>query len=216
MPSVVRKRLFADPSELKISKLELSKAVQVIRDGGVVAFPTETYYGLGVDPFNPQALNKLFAIKKRPSVKPILTLITGQDQISLLTPEIPSLFLPLFSLWPAPLTLVFKALPSLPSILTGNTGTVAIRISSHPLATALVRACRQPLTATSANISGKAPALTVDDVQMYFGDSVDFVIDGGKTKGGKPSTVVGIDNEELTVLREGVISLSEIMHALPH
>ena len=199
---------------MKISNLELLKAVEIIRQGGVVAFPTETYYGLGVDPFNPQALKKLFEIKKRPSVKPILTLITGQDQLSLLTSEIPSLFLPLFPLWPAPLTLVFKALPSLPSILTGGTGTVAVRISPHPLATALVRACRQPLTATSANISGKPPALTADDVRMYFGDTVDFVIDGGKTPGGKPSTVVEIDNDVLTVVREGVISLSEIERAV--
>jgi L-threonylcarbamoyladenylate synthase len=199
---------------LIIDTLEIKKAVQIIRQGGVVAFPTETYYGLGVDPFNPQALTKLFAIKKRSSAKPVLTLITSQEQLSLLTLEIPSLFLPLFSLWPAPLTLVFKALPSLPSRLTGGTGTVAVRISPHPLAMALVRAYRQPLTATSANISGKPPAVTADEVRMYFGDTVDFVIEGGKTPGGKPSTVVGIDNDALTVIREGVISLSEIERAV--
>ncbi|NOR10383.1 MAG: threonylcarbamoyl-AMP synthase [Desulfovibrionaceae bacterium] len=197
-----------------IDTLEIKKAVQIIRQGGVVAFPTETYYGLGVDPFNPQALTKLFAIKKRSSAKPVLTLITSQEQLSLLTLEIPSLFLPLFSLWPAPLTLVFKALPSLPSRLTGGTGTVAVRISPHPLAMALVRAYRQPLTATSANISGKPPAVTADEVRMYFGDTVDLVIDGGRTQGGKPSTVVGIDNDALTVIREGVISLSEIERAV--
>lgn len=197
-----------------IDTLEIKKAVQIIRQGGVVAFPTETYYGLGVDPFNPQALTKLFAIKKRSSAKPVLTLITSQEQLSLLTLEIPSLFLPLFSLWPAPLTLVFKALPSLPSRLTGGTGTVAVRISPHPLAMALVRAYRQPLTATSANISGKPPAVTADEVRMYFGDTVDLVIDGGRTPGGKPSTVVGIDNDALTVIREGVISLSEIERAV--
>jgi L-threonylcarbamoyladenylate synthase len=199
---------------LIIDTLEIKKAVQIIRQGGVVAFPTETYYGLGVDPFNPQALTKLFAIKKRSSAKPVLTLITSQEQLSLLTLEIPSLFLPLFSLWPAPLTLVFKALPSLPSRLTGGTGTVAVRISPHPLAMALVRAYRQPLTATSANISGKPPAVTADEVRMYFGDTVDLVIDGGRTQGGKPSTVVGIDNDALTVIREGVISLSEIERAV--
>ena len=197
-----------------IDTLEIKKAVQIIRQGGVVAFPTETYYGLGVDPFNPQALTKLFAIKKRSSAKPVLTLITSQEQLSLLTLEIPSLFLPLFSLWPAPLTLVFKALPSLPSRLTGGTGTVAVRISPHPLAMALVRAYRQPLTATSANISGKPPAVTADEVRMYFGDTVDLVIDGGRTQGGKPSTVVGIDNDALTVIREGVISLSDIERAV--
>ena len=197
-----------------IDTLEIKKAVQIIRQGGVVAFPTETYYGLGVDPFNPQALTKLFAIKKRSSAKPVLTLITSQEQLSLLTLEIPSLFLPLFSLWPAPLTLVFKALPSLPSRLTGGTGTVAVRISPHPLAMALVRAYRQPLTATSANISGKPPAVTADEVRMYFGDTVDLVIDGGRTQGGKPSTVVGIDNDALTVIREGVVSLSEIERAV--
>lgn len=201
---------------MRIDTLEIKKAAEIICGGGVVAFPTETYYGLGVDPFNPQALTKLFAIKKRSSAKPVLTLITGLDQLSLLTPEIPSLFLPLLPLWPAPLTLVFNALPSLPSILTGGTGTVAVRISPHPLATALVKACGQPLTATSANISGKPPALNAEDVRRYFGDSVDFVLDGGKTPGGKPSTVVGIDNDALTVIREGVISLSEIERTASH
>jgi len=197
-----------------IEKIELSKAVQVISQGGVVAFPTETYYGLGVDPFNPQALTKLFAIKNRSRCKPVLTLITGQEQLSLLTSEMPPLFQPLFPLWPAPLTLVFKALPSLPASLTGGTGTVAIRVSPHPLAMALVKACQQPITATSANISGKSPAVTADEVRMYFGDTVDLVIDGGRTSGGKPSTVVGIDNDELTILREGVISLLEIQAAV--
>jgi L-threonylcarbamoyladenylate synthase len=195
---------------LIIESLELDNAVQVISQGGVVAFPTETYYGLGVDPFNPQALAKLFAIKKRPSVKPVLTLIAGQEQLTLLTSEIPSLFQSLFPLWPAPLTLVFKALPALPATLTGGTGTVAVRVSPHPVAMALVRACHHPLTATSANISGEPPAVTADEVRLYFGDTVDLVIDGGRTPGGKPSTVVGIDNDVITILREGVISLSKI------
>ena len=199
---------------MKIDAFILSEAVQVVRRGGVVAFPTETYYGLGADPFNPQALKKIFEIKKRPSTKPILTLISDQNQLPLLTPEIPPLFLPLLLLWPAPLTLVFKALPSLSTILTGATGTVAVRISLHPTAAAFVKACRQPLTATSANISGKPPAITADEVHRYLGDTVDFVIDGGKAPGGMPSTVVGVNNNSLTVLREGVMSLTEIESAI--
>lgn len=197
-----------------IDILEIQEAAKIIHGGGVVAFPTETYYGLGVDPFNPEALAKLFTIKQRPIEKPVLTLISNSEQLSLLTSKIPPLFLPLCDLWPAPLTLVFEALPSLPSLLTGDTGTVAVRISPNSLATALVDACRHPVTATSANISGKPPALCPDDVRLYFGDAVDYVIEGGEAMGGMPSTVIGIRNDELTVIRDGVISLQEIMNAV--
>lgn len=197
-----------------IDYLEIQEAVKVIQSGGVVAFPTETYYGLGVDPFNPKALAKLFEIKQRPTDKPILTLISHPEQLSLLAAKIPLIFRPLCALWPAPLTLVFDALPSLPLLLTGDTGTVAVRMSPHPLAAALVNACRHPVTATSANISGKPPAICPADVKQYFGDAVDFVVEGGEAMGGMPSTVVGIRNDELAVIRDGVISLQEIRDAV--
>jgi L-threonylcarbamoyladenylate synthase len=197
---------------LKINKVQLLKAVETIRQGGVVAYPTETYYGLGVDPFNPKALSRLFQLKRRPQAKPILTLIYDQKQLSLLTPTVPSLYKPLCDLWPAPLTLIFQSLPSLPSLLTADTGTIAIRISPHPLASALVHACGHPITATSANISGAKAAMNPEEVQAHFGDRIDFVLEGGKTCGGMPSTVVAARNNALVLIREGVIPFEKIKH----
>ena len=195
---------------MKITEQELLKAVNVIRRGGVVAFPTETYYGLGVDPFNPKALARLFQLKKRPKEKPILTLISNQEQLALLTPEIPSQYHSLCALWPAPITLIFRSLPALPDLLTGDTGTIAVRISPHPIASSLVRLLGSPLTATSANISGEKPAVNPEQVRIHFGDQIDFVLEGGETCGGMPSTVVGIRHNRLVLIREGVFPFEKI------
>lgn len=200
----------AEPSS--ISPSELARALAVIRDGGVVAFPTETYYGLAVDPFNRQALSRLFALKRRPPDKPVLTLVENREHLPLLARQVPDLYLPLMdAFWPGPLTLVFEALPTLPVILTGYTGTVGVRISSHPLARQLVAAAGQPLTATSANYSGQPPAVTPDEVVEQIGPDVDFVIDGGIAPGGKGSTIVGLADGHLTELRPGVIPFAAIL-----
>jgi L-threonylcarbamoyladenylate synthase len=189
---------------------EIRQALAVIRQGGVVAIPTETYYGLAVDPFNEKAVARLFALKKRPSAKPLLTLIAGMSHLALLTPEIPAVYLPLMDFWPGPLTLVFPAHLSLSPLVTGQTGTVGARISSHPLAHYFVRALDQPVTATSANISGAPAAVTAAEVRQAFGRHLDFVIDGGRTPGGQGSTLVGLREGRLALIREGVISFAEI------
>ncbi len=185
---------------------ELARAVVVIKQGGVVAFPTETYYGLAVDPFNRQALERLFQIKQRPAAKPILTLIAELGQLPLLAADTPRLFSPLMAkYWPGPLTLVFPAISGLSSILTAGTGTVGVRISSHPVAQAMVQLAAMPITATSANISGRPPALNVLDIKEQFGDKVDLVVDGGSTPGGSGSTVVSCEQNGLMLLRQGVL-----------
>ncbi|MEW6500934.1 MAG: L-threonylcarbamoyladenylate synthase, partial [Thermodesulfobacteriota bacterium] len=151
----------------------------MIRAGGVVAFPTETYYGLAVDPFNREALSRLFALKRRPPDKPVLTLIESEAQLPLLARQVPKLYRPLMdAFWPGPLTLVFDAVPELPVILTGYSGTVGVRISSHPMARQLVAALGQPLTATSANYSGQPAAVTPDEVVAQLGLDVDLVLEG--------------------------------------
>lgn len=190
---------------------EIQEALTVIRNGGIVAFPTETYYGLAVDPFNESAVSRLFALKKRPQAKPLLTLISDVRQLELLTPEIPSLYKPLINLWPCPLTLVFKARSTISELVTGKSGTVAARISSHPLAQKFVTLANTPLTATSANISGRQPSVSASDVEMSFGTSIDYVLDGGRTRGGKGSTLVGIDAGQLVLVRPGVICFDEII-----
>jgi len=176
-----------------------------------VAFPTETYYGLAVDPFNHKALQRLFSIKQRPVIKPILTLISAASQLSCLAADIPPLFSPLMTrYWPGPLTLVFPARPGLSPLLTAGSGTVGARISSHPVAQALARLAAAPITATSANISGLSPALSAADIHEQFGNKLDMVIDAGPAAGGLGSTVVGASQDGLVMLRRGVVSLTEL------
>ena len=195
---------------------ELARAVTVIRNGGVVAFPTETYYGLAVDPFNREALDTLFELKRRDQNKPVLVLIQDPGQLPLLVRDIPPLFQPLISkFWPGPLTLVFNALAGLSPRLTGNTETVGARISSHPTARLLTEKIGGPITATSANISGQAPGVTPAEVREQFGDQLDMVIEGGRTPGGLGSTVVGEDDAGgIRLIRAGVIPYKMVIEAL--
>jgi len=187
----------------------LEKAIAVIREGGVVAFPTETYYGLAVDPGNENSLRRLYRIKQREPEKPILLLMESAHRLRCVAEVVPDLYLPLMEkYWPGPLTLIFPAKRSLSPILTGNTGTVGVRVSSHPLALALVRKMGKPVTATSANLSGQAPACSAREVKIIFADSIDYILDGGETAAGKPSTIVGVRNKNLTVLREGRLDLT--------
>ncbi len=186
----------------------LAMAVGCIRDGAVVAFPTETYYGLAVDPFNREAVVRLFHCKRRPLDKPLLVLIERVEQLPLLVRSVPDPYLPLMrQYWPGPLTLIFPARHDLGPELTGNSGTIAIRISSHPLARELVRLAAIPLTATSANLSGQPAPTTAEEVKGMFPSSLGYILDGGTTPGGLSSTVVGLDGERMVVHRQGPISL---------
>ena len=193
----------------------LTEAVAVIREGGVVAFPTETYYGLAVDPFNEQALANLFQLKRRQADKPILTLVENLRQLSLLTSSVPEIFKPLMAkFWPGALTLIFPALEYMSGVLTGNSGTVGVRISSHPLAARLVSMAGMPLTATSANLSGQAPANSAAQVREQFGVKLDLIIDRGSTPGRGGSTIIGCENNSISLIRDGIIPYTEIVEAL--
>lgn len=201
----------ASMSELSIADQDFARAAEILADGGVVAFPTETYYGLAVDPFNTKALGRLFELKRRAANKPVLVLIDHLDRIALLAHEIPVEFRPLIArFWPGPLTLLFRSLDGLPPLLTGDTGTVGVRISSHPAANRLAMVHGRPISATSANISGATAAVTAAEVREQFGDRIDLILDGGRTPGGPGSTVAGLNNGKLRVFRAGVISLARI------
>ncbi len=186
---------------------QVEKAAAIITSGGVVAFPTETYYGLAVDPFNEAALDKLYRLKKRQRSKPLLTLIANLQDLDILVDSIPEPLQPFIDLWPAPLTLIFPGRKSLPLQLTGGTGTIGARISSHPIATALIQACGFPFTATSANISGSAPCHQPQLIKTQFGDLLDYILDGGSTPGGAGSTLIGLKGSRPVVLRDGAQSL---------
>lgn len=194
-----------------ITAATLRQAAAVVRGGGVVAFPTETYYGLAVDPFQPLALERLFRVKERPADLPILVLVSGPEQLGLLASSVPPLFVPLMrAFWPGPLTLVCPARPELPDRLTGKTGTVGVRQSPQAAANGLIAACGGPVTATSANLSGRPAAVTAAEAVHIFGDTVDLVLDGGPTPGGLGSTLVGLRAGRLCCLRHGVIAFAAV------
>lgn len=194
------------------SMADLRKAVAILNQGGVVAFPTETYYGLAVDPLNPLALNSLFALKQREVSKPILTLVDDRESLATLVQEVPTLYEPIMeAFWPGPLTLIFEARVNLPTLLTAGTSTIGVRRSSHPFARQLLRAFGRPITATSANISGRAAAVDAYEVRSQFGGRLDMIFDGGRTPGIVGSTIIGLDGERLVLIREGGIPFSDIL-----
>lgn len=192
----------------------LQKAATVIRQGGVVALPTETCYGLAVDPFNEDALARLFKIKQRPLQKPILTMIGGMEQLKTLASCVPQEYRPLMQeYWPGPLTLLFPARDNLSPLLTANTATIGIRISSFPPARRLPQLLESPVTATSANISGDPGAKTAEDVRRKLGHLIDWVVDCGTTSGRLPSTVVGLSGNRLKLFRTGAIPFAHISNS---
>lgn len=200
-----------------VDNKSLVHAANLLRSGGVVAFPTETYYGLAVDPFNPAALERLFRVKHRPSRLPILVLVGKRSQLPLLTSEVPSLYhLLMDTFWPGPLTLIFPALPTLPHQLTGQTATVGIRHSPHQVANDLIYALNGPITATSANISGYPAATSSEDVARMFGDDLDLILDGGLTPGGKGSTLVGMERNQLVCIRDGQVEYTTVERCVNH
>jgi len=192
----------------------IAHAVDLLRAGGVVAFPTETYYGLAVDPFNRQALEWLFVIKRRPRRLPILVLVSGRNQLPLLTDDLPAMYHHLIErFWPGPLTLVCPALPTLPSLLTGDMHTIGVRQSPNETAAALIAAFGGPVTATSANLTGFPAAVSAHEVARIFADDVDLIVDGGDTPGGAGSTLVGLDQGRLCCIREGRVAFAEVQEA---
>jgi L-threonylcarbamoyladenylate synthase len=186
----------------------VEQAVKVLHHSGVVAFPTETYYGLAVDPTDALALARLFALKQRPESKPLLLLIDQLDQLMEVVREIPKEYRRLIEMyWPGPLTLIFPARPEVNVLVTGGTGTVGVRISPHPIARELVRRVGRPVTATSANISSRSPAASAEEVIAQFGEKLDWIIDGGPATGGLCSTVCTLEGGKLVVLRRGQVVL---------
>ena len=187
------------------------QAAQVIRAGGVVALPTETCFGLAVDPFNPTALERLFTVKKRPRKKPVLVLVHSRNDLSKLVREIPRQYEPLMQLhWPGPLTLIFPALPHLPTLLTGGSDTIAIRISSHPETTEICRLAGGMITATSANISEQAPANSVAEILAALGNDIDLVVASESLSHGDCSTIVAEKEGALVLVRAGRISFADL------
>ena len=195
----------------ELQRGSILRAADMLRSGGVIAYPTETFYGLGVDAFNRDAITKVFSLKARPFDHPLLILIPDKASLSKYTKSIPEAAVPLMdAFWPGPLTLIFPAVSSLPKKLCAGTGTIAIRISPHPIAQALVEAFGGAITSTSANISGKPSPVSAEAVVEQFGKTVDLVIDGGKTAGEQPSTIVDVTTTPPRLVRKGAVPFDGI------
>jgi L-threonylcarbamoyladenylate synthase len=195
---------------LKTDPRGIKKAAQIILRGGIIAFPTETFYGLAADALNEAALEKVFQVKKREEGKPILLLIADQSWLKGLVQEISPLAEQLMEkFWPGPLTLVFNASPQLSPLLTADTGKIGIRLSPHPVTQALVQAVGRAITGTSANLSGQPGTLTAREVFQSLGESLDAVLDGGKTAGGPGSTVLDVSDPSPRLIREGMITRND-------
>lgn len=202
-------------SVLKADWIGLREAVDAIRHGYIVAYPTETFYGLGGDPFDEKAMEELLRLKGREKGRPLPLLVPDIETLEGIVEEIPPLGYRLIEkFWPGPLTIVFKAVPEVPELVTGGTGKVGVRISSNPVAARLVEYLDAPLTTTSANPSGRKSPLTADEVRAYFDDRLAVIIDGGRLQGRKGSTVIDITEGEIKVIREGEIPLDEIKDTL--
>jgi L-threonylcarbamoyladenylate synthase len=189
----------------------IETAAGLIRKGGVVVYPTSSLYGLGADAFHPKAVNRIFDIKGRSRQKPILLLIGHRKEAETLVRDIPPLGALLMEhFWPGSLTLVFSAGKHLNPDLTAETGKIGIRLCSHPVALALVRAVGRPITGTSANLSEKEGCFSIACLDKQIGNQADLILDAGKLKGGSGSTVVDVSSGYPVILREGEIPSSTI------
>lgn len=191
---------------------EYRQAVDILEHGGIVAIPTETFYGLAVDPFNEKAVAALYGLKSRSCHKPLLLVVSDERQLATFVESVPSFYGPLMKrFWPGPLTLVFPALPVLPAIVTAGASGVAVRVSPHPVTQRLLKMWGKPLTATSANISGKAAVRSAEDVQRIFPVGIGCILDGGRTTGGMSSTVVGMESGGLRLIRAGAVDYAAVL-----
>lgn len=194
-----------------VSDREIDEAVGVLRAGGLVAFPTETVYGLGADASNPDAVVKIFAAKGRPHDHPLIVHVADAVQIANWAREIPEAARKLaMTFWPGPLTLILKRLPRVSELVTGGQDTVALRVPSHPVAQALLRRFGGGVAAPSANRFGRVSATTAEHVRREFGGTVGCVLDGGAADVGIESTIVDLSAEQPTLLRPGWITVPQL------
>lgn len=209
MPEIIK----IDPDNPEQTLID--RAVEILKAGGVITYPTETFYGLGAHAGVRDAVERIFLIKQRPFTNPVALILGDEEEIGSFVTEVtpPSRRL-MQAFWPGALTLVFHASSLIVPRLTAGTGTIGIRVSSHPIASALAKALSFPITATSANITGEGECSTAAEVSHSLGDRIDAIIDGGRTWGGVGSTILDMTADPPVILREGAIPASLIFAAL--
>ena len=193
----------------------LARIAGTIANGGVIAFRTDTFYGLGANPFDLNAVKRIKQLKGGKGDKPILVVVSDSEQVGRFISERSSAFdLLARAFWPGPLTLIGRAAPEIPEEITAGTETIGVRLPGDDRVRVLVRACGGALTATSANPSRQEPAKTAQEVSSYFGDAVDLVVDGGAVIAAQPSTVVNVSGVEPRLIREGLVDWLQIQTAI--
>jgi L-threonylcarbamoyladenylate synthase len=192
----------------------LRSIADVVCKGGMIVYPTDTIYGIGVDAFNEEAIDRVFELKHREKGKPILIIADSIEMVKSVVSYVPEVGYKLINrFWPGPLTILFPALEHISKKLTGNSGKIGIRIPNNRFCLELVKTCGVPITSTSANISGRENPASVQQILDSIGDKVDLIVDGGVLKSDLPSTVVDITSDQAVVVRQGVISEEEIKRA---
>ncbi len=191
----------------------IPRAFEVLRDGGLVAFPTDTVYGVGALVFDEKAIESIYAAKERPVEKAIPVLLGDAADIGQVAEEIPLFASRLIErFWPGPLTVLVPKKSSVPVVVSA-TSTVGVRVPDHEVARALLRLAG-PMAVTSANISSQPSPTTAEEVHQQLGGRIALIIDGGRTPGGVPSTLVDCTGSEIQILREGPISRDELLKAI--
>lgn len=194
---------------------DLGAAIAALARGGVVVYPTETFYGLGARALLPQAVRAVAALKGRDAGKPIALIASEIGMLARVVDHLPPPAERLIArFWPGPLTLVLPARAGIPAELTAGSGRVGVRVSSHPLACALAAAVGEPITATSANPGGLPPARDVASARRYFGTRVDAYVDGGTLAGGPGSTVLVVQEGSARLVRAGALPIEALREVL--
>lgn len=193
---------------------DIEQAITILQGGGLVAFPTDTLYGLGAHPFIESAVRRLYDAKGRPDAKPVPLLLSSPNDLSLVSDQTGGIAHALASaFWPGALTLVVRCRPDIPSLANGWGATVAIRVPDHPVPRQLCALLDAPITGTSANLGGGPNPITAQDVATQLEGKVDLIVDRGPCPGALPSTIVDVSGESPRILREGVISRAAIEEA---
>ncbi|MDH5404974.1 MAG: L-threonylcarbamoyladenylate synthase [Candidatus Aminicenantes bacterium] len=201
--------IIIDPKH--IDKAEIKRAAHIVRAGGAIVFPTDTFYALGVNPYDPQAVAKVYQLKRRKAILPMLLLISDVEDLKQIPIEPTPSFSPLaHHFWPGALTIVVKVADRFPANLKAGGHTLGFRLPQAEIAREIVRQCGFPITGSSANISGQPPSSHVGEVMKQFGTKIDLIIDGGTTTGVKGSTILDLSGDEPTILREGDLPWQEI------
>lgn len=203
------------PNQYAVTPDAIAAAAALLRAGGVVAFPTETVYGLGADAFNPEAVQQIFTLKGRPADHPLILHLADVAQLERVARQIPAaVYLLAEKCWPGPLTLILHRRPDVPDLVTGGQDTVGVRLPAHPVALSLLSAFGGPVAAPSANRFGKISPTTAEHVRHELGNGPDLILEGGASAVGLESTILDLTGQQPVVLRPGAVLPEQLAELL--